>query len=201
MKRVPANSAAISNVINICSLQETHLLKLTDVESRVLFPDHIGWWESFIAVLVIVQVVYLPYVLAFDYDGGETLFYVELLVDILFCLDMILQFNVAYSIEDASTGEEEQSEFEKRLEQDEIQHLETRRKKIAVNYLQGWFSIDFLAIVPLFVTSQDGLSLTKTLRLPRLFRLLKVAKVFRALRSNSKLRRFLLYSKYTSAFR
>ena len=170
----------------------------------MLLPRHIAWWESFIAFLVILQVIFLPYILAFTVEGGYTLYVLEFVVDILFICDMLIQFNVAYRIEIIAqvTGESNSTaELERRLEQDQICQLETRRSYIAGHYVRTWFLIDFLAIIPIFVTSQGGLSLTKTLRLPRLFRLLKVARVVRKLKSNSKMRRFLLYSKYTSAFR
>ena len=164
--------------------RERRLYKYSVTNSRILIPPQVVFWDYFVATLVILQVLYLPYVLAFEFDGGKALFYLELIVDILFCIDMIIQFNVAYAVEDNSSTnmDEERSKFEKEMERDEIVHLETGRKKIALNYLQGWFIIDFLAIVPLFVTSQAGLSLTKTLRLPRIFRLLNVARVFNSLR-------------------
>jgi len=94
---------------------------------------------------------------------------------------------------------------------------ETRRAEIAKNYLRSWFLIDFLAVLPLVyqignstiggeklfpetdTTSFAGFA--KSLRVQRLLRLLKVARVLQTFRANNKLRRFLLYSKYTSLFK
>lgn len=72
------------------------LEKYTNPNSNVLLPRHISWWESFIAFLVIVQVIFLPYILAFTDGGGQDFQNVEFVVDILFCVDMLIQFNVAY---------------------------------------------------------------------------------------------------------
>ena len=94
---------------------------------------------------------------------------------------------------------------------------ETRRKEIAMNYLRGWFIIDFLAVLPLVfhifkvIIRNDQLfpetdttsfaGFAKSLRVPRLLRLLKFARVLQTFRANNKLRRFFLYSKYTNLFK
>lgn len=54
--------------------------------------------------------------------------YVDWIIDIIFIMDLFINFITAY---------------EKR---DGLQ--ETRIKKIAKNYLRGWFIIDFLACIP-----------------------------------------------------
>ena len=54
--------------------------------------------------------------------------YVDWIIDIIFIMDLFINFITAY---------------EKR---DGLQ--ETRIKKIAINYLRGWFIIDFLACIP-----------------------------------------------------
>jgi len=178
-------------------------VKFTREGYKFLFkPSDISKWESFVAVLVVIQMLVTPYLICFNVQLGDVFTVIELAVDILFCLDILIQFNVAYEL----SGDEQYARLgkdvaeEQSLGADSTKYYETRRKNVIIHYLKGWFFIDFLAIIPLF-TNQGQLSLTKTLRLPRLFRLLKVARVFRSLRSNGKLRRFLLYSKYTSAFR
>lgn len=54
--------------------------------------------------------------------------YVDWIIDIIFIMDLFINFITAY---------------EKR---DGLQ--ETRIKKIAINYIRGWFIIDFLACIP-----------------------------------------------------
>lgn len=61
-------------------------------------------------------------------------------IDILFGLDILVNFNLAYENEDFVTIDD--------------------RSKIAKEYLKGWFAIDFLAIVPFdivlqFIASED----------------------------------------------
>ena len=54
--------------------------------------------------------------------------HVDSIIDIIFIMDLFINFITAY---------------EKR---DGLQ--ETRIKKIAINYIRGWFIIDFLACIP-----------------------------------------------------
>ena len=54
--------------------------------------------------------------------------YVDWIIDIIFIMDLFINFITAY---------------EKR---DGLQ--ETRIKKIAIHYIRGWFIIDFLACIP-----------------------------------------------------
>jgi hypothetical protein len=177
--------------------------RYSDPKSRVLLPRDTGSWESFVALLVVLEVIYLPAQLSFELEMGTLLDTVTLVTDCVFVLDILCNFNLAYQVRSHFEDEEDTDDIH--VTADEIVKLETRRNFIVMNYLKGWFVIDFLAILPLLLkavlTDVGGLSLTKALRVPRLFRLLKVARIFRSLRSNNELRRFLLYSKYTSIFR
>lgn len=187
-----------SNIVP--STKKNNIVTTREGYRYVFLPADIARWESFVAMLVSIQMLLLPYLVSFDVNLGETFQMVEFVVDIVFCVDLVLQFNVAYEIFGLE-GLGSVSIEHRTMGVDATKFYETRRRMISMNYLRGWFFVDFIAIIPLLLKSQTELSLTKTLRLPRLFRLLKVARVFRSLKSNSKLRRFLLYSKYTSAFR
>ena len=94
----------------------------------------------------------------------------ELLVDILFCIDVVLNFRTSY-IKD--NGMEEQNAW-----------------KVAKNYLFGFFSIDFVSSVPFdrIVQNQENLGnlqASKTLKAGRILkvsRVLKIAKLLRLFR-------------------
>ena len=71
----------------------------------------------------------VPYRTIFIEDEGTSfLFYFDMFVDLLYFIDLILNFLMAY--EDAD------------------KKLEVRLKKIASNYLQSWFFLDFLSCIP-----------------------------------------------------
>ncbi len=197
----------VNHLVEKAARSGTIIEKYSDPHTKVILPRQVGNWEGGVAILVVVQVLILPYIIAFDPPTGVWYDAMELCVDIVFVIDMLIQLNLAYKTDHFKDTESTISDEEDYLIFDEVIKLETRRKYILRHYIWGWFTIDFLAIVPLFLTvggyggTGQSLGLAKTLRFPRLFRLLKVARVFRNLRSNSKLRRFLLYSKYTSVFR
>ena len=58
-------------------------------------------------------------------------------------------------------------------------------KKIAINYLQGWFVIDFVSIFPFywFIPSGSLTKLFRIFRIPRLVKLIDVGRVKNILRS------------------
>jgi len=85
-------------------------------------------------------------------------------VDAFFLKDLIMNFMTAYFTENRV--------------------LVKDREMIMNNYLRGWFTIDFLSIVPYdtigSAIESDLLNELKSLRLFRLMRLLKLFRVLRA---------------------
>jgi len=83
---------------------------------------------------VIYTAVFTPYVAAFllnekDYpDSDSRLFYIDLLVDIMFIIDIVINFRTTYVSEN-----------------DEVVSAPS---KIAVHYFRGWFIIDLVAAIP-----------------------------------------------------
>ena len=144
----------------------------SDSNIKVLLPRQIGTWESFVAILVSAQVIYLPAQLAFAWDLGDSFGMLEIGVDLIFVADIFMNFNLAYRVKEHFDDEEPGEDAE--ISADEINKLETRRNRIFWHYVKGWFVIDFLAIIPLLLsaafTDLDGLSFSKALRVPRLFR-------------------------------
>jgi hypothetical protein len=85
-------------------------------------------WDIYVTVILITTCVYTPYAISFDFNS-PTMFFVDKFIDVCFFIDMLIMFNTVYSNEDY-----------KRIED---------RCDIAKNYINGWFLVDFLAIIPI----------------------------------------------------
>ena len=98
-------------------------------ESRIKFG-----WDIFVSILLVTSCFVTPLELCYKYEH-PAYYFCSYLIDILFFIDMIVIFNTAFTNEDFETIED--------------------RKEIAFNYIQGWFWIDLLAILPfqVFITS------------------------------------------------
>ena len=102
-------------------------------------------------------------------DNTSPFFYLDMLVDILYFTDLILNFLMAY--EDAD------------------KKLETRLKKIAANYFKSWFFLDLVSCIPFQylkvddMSSEDGFgNLGKILKLPRMYKMIKILRLFKLVR-------------------
>ena len=83
-------------------------------------------------------------------------------IDILFLIDIMVNFNLATYNEDMDVVED--------------------RVELAKNYLTGWFAIDLIAIIPFdLLTDSGGESnrLVRMARLGRIYRILKLVKLVR----------------------
>jgi hypothetical protein len=109
-----------------------------------------------LSILIFIAFV-TPYRVAFvEYDEGGWLIF-QYVVNVIFTLDIFINFITAYF--------------------DQEDNLVLDRKKIALHYLKTWFFIDFLAVFPLSsILSSDVGSLSRLAKLPRLYRLIKIAK-------------------------
>lgn len=81
----------------------------------------------------------------------------DMIFDIFFILDIFVNFVSAYY--------------------DEKNILITEKKHIYKHYIKGWFIIDALSIIPIFINSVNNLKLFRLLRLPRIYKLQKIIKV------------------------
>ena len=99
-----------------------------------------------------------PYRIAFYEVDSITWIVIDALVDFIFAVDIFLNFFTAYF--------------------DLDDELVVSRCAIAKNYITGWFFIDFVSIFPvnLILQTKDYSSLTRIARLPKLYRLIKMAK-------------------------
>lgn len=112
---------------------------------------------------------WVPFSICFNDNETETSNSIDVTVDLLFFLDILINFISAY--EDEATG---------------LPIISL--KKIALNYTTGWFLIDLLAVLPvkLFESALEGdgaqLKLARLARLPRLYRLLRILRMLKMLR-------------------
>ena len=85
-------------------------------------------WDLFITTFLLFTAVVTPYRLAF-YDLDDTTWIViDTIVDFGFSIDIILNFFMAYY--------------------DDSEDIVDNRKRVALNYLKGWFIVDILSIIP-----------------------------------------------------
>lgn len=125
-------------------------------------------WNLIVFFLLMYTATLVPYRTIFiDSEEKFTfLFYFDALVDLLYFVDLILNFFMAY--EDAD------------------KKLETRLKKIAINYLHSWFFLDFLSCIPFQYIEVDDESsvgnLGKIMKLPRMYKLIKILRLFKLVR-------------------
>jgi len=128
------------------------------------------FWDLMTMVLLIYVAIFTPIRIGYEEDAEGSMKDFELFVDILFCVDVVLNFRTSY-IKD--NGMEEQNWW-----------------KVAKNYLGGFFFIDFVSSVPFdrILENQEGLEnlqASKTLKAGRILkvsRVLKIAKLLRLFR-------------------
>ncbi|KAM6164566.1 voltage-gated inwardly rectifying potassium channel KCNH6 isoform 2-T2 [Rhynchocyon petersi] len=141
-------------------------------------------WDWLILLLVIYTAVFTPYSAAFllsDQDESRRgdcsytcspLTVVDLIVDIMFVVDIIINFRTTY----VNTNDE----------------VVSHPRRIAVHYFKGWFLIDMVAAIPFdLLIFRSGSDETTTL-----IGLLKTARLLRLVRVARKLDR---YSEYGAA--
>jgi len=136
-------------------------------------------WTPLVVLLLLYTATMMPYLIVFfdfdDTDWSNPWVILQLVVDMLFWMDLLFNMVSAYYNEEGILVKEP--------------------KAIFVNYFKGWFFIDLIACLPfnyigdaLIGTGTGKLHLVRLSRLPRLYRLIKItkiAKVFRFLSNDS----------------
>eukprot|EP00931_Biecheleriopsis_adriatica_P007435 TRINITY_DN108714_c0_g1_i1.p1 TRINITY_DN108714_c0_g1~~TRINITY_DN108714_c0_g1_i1.p1 ORF type:complete len:714 (-),score=104.88 TRINITY_DN108714_c0_g1_i1:76-2217(-) len=118
---------------------------------------------AFVALVTPIQVGIM------DLEEMDGLFVVSLCVDVIFLVDICLQFFTMYPMKKARGIE-----------------MEHRLHKIVVHYLTTWFPLDFITILPFDLISLslriDALSQMNSLKILRLLRLLKLMRILKTSR-------------------
>lgn len=120
-------------------------------------------------IFVLYSVVTLPYYIGFDVKVSAEEHNVEILITILFGIDIILNFNTAYIDRDT-------------------EKLVVRRRAIAKQYLRGWFWVDILATIPFDSILQslfDEHRKFALVRIIRVFRLIRLVKLYETVTRSS----------------
>ena len=146
-------------------------------------------WDWFIILLVVYNSIFIPLDIAFkhhfspDSQAGQAIFAFDIVVDILFGVDILLSFRT--ELYDHHGGYIKDS------------------KLLAEHYLKTWFAIDLIAVIPVEEIAQafaqvndqniGSIALLKTVRLLRIGRLMKK---FEKLAAANVLRIFNLMASY-----
>lgn len=109
-------------------------------------------WNYFIIFLVFYVSIILPFELGFGIPQKRWYIIIGYSIDILFTIDMFLNFVVTY-------------------QDPETHFFVNNYKKVFLKYLKGWFIIDFLSIFPFELIINN--KLLKSIRLLRINKLLK----------------------------
>lgn len=132
-------------------------------------PDNLfkQFWNLVILVLLFYVFIATPWIIAFEeVQRGDSLFYFELSVDLLFLCDVLITLNSAY--------------FQGKT-------LVTSRCQILKNYATGLLFIDIIAIFPFWVFEGEGggnssNSLIRVIRITKVTRVFRASKLLRVLR-------------------
>ena len=84
-------------------------------------------WDLFITIILIFTCISTPYLISFE---GDSAFWrlLNIIIDSFFIIDIVFSFNTAYYDEDFVCIDS--------------------RKIIACKYMQSWFLVDIVAIIP-----------------------------------------------------
>jgi hypothetical protein len=121
-------------------------------------------WDMFMGCLIVISVIIVPYRIGFDVPD-EPWLVVDWMTDILFALDITMNFRTAY--------------------ENDLIILVTVPSMIRGKYLKTWFLVDFFATVPIdkimkaVASGGDGLRSLKLIRVLRLIRLLKLVRLLK----------------------
>ena len=122
-------------------------------------------WDTVVIAAIVYSAITIPLSLLFIDQRFDDLLTFDIIVVILFLIDIFIHFNSSYF---------------------ESYHEIFDRKKIVKNYLKTWFIIDFLSVFPfeyvyLLFYSENGVDpeTLKQFRMIRVLRLLRLSQLFR----------------------
>jgi hypothetical protein len=142
-----------------------------DLRRAVIAHDHPyrTAWDALITCFIIYTAIAIPFYIGFDVPLSPTAQGIEILITVLFGLDMLLNFNTSYV-----DGETEK--------------VVVRRRQIAQHYLQTWFVVDFISTFPFDAVLQlhhaataDSSSTWAAIRLVRVLRLVRLGRLYHAM--------------------
>jgi len=143
---------------------------------------HLGVWDTLTAISLVVTAALTPYEAAFLSPGIVWLFWLNRLIDMLFAVDIVVQFFTMYPKDTRGsepTGAQKEGSF-----------WVSDPWQIARHYLTGWFCIDvastsvcaFDIIAFIDVDAGSDYVRVKVLRVMRVLRLAKLLRLLRGMR-------------------
>ena len=135
---------------------------------------HLAKFQSIVVLCLVWVALFLPVDVCFDVSGTGTSFedrpktpddvnafeVMERIIDVLFWVDLCLNFCVGYWIDH--------------------KHIEFGRSKVASRYVRSWFLVDLVACLSSLTDSLAAAA--KLARLPRLLRLMRLMRLLRLLK-------------------
>ena len=134
----------------------------------VIMPENAykSIWNLLISYIIIYCSIFGPYQFAFINKENKTDKIIEILFEIIFTIDIILNFFSAFI--------------------DKEDNIIKNHKKIIYNYLTGWFIIDVISALPFHFLINDSNhvynTIARLIRLPRILSLIRLFKLIRMVR-------------------
>ncbi|KDO18782.1 hypothetical protein SPRG_14918 [Saprolegnia parasitica CBS 223.65] len=146
-------------------------------------------WRSLILLLLLYEAVHIPFAIAIDPDLRGTPWQVfHYVVDVLFALDVLVTFNIAYYEQDPRDEQRTLTLKYSSSISAKDKYLVRSRSRIACHYAQSWLLLDLLAVIPIDLIEtllhvrmadiQDAV-LLKATRIPRVLGILRLAKALK----------------------
>lgn len=151
--------------------QEIELTEETEgcLLQRYIIPPNFRWklrWDILVGILIIYSVLIIPWRISFDIEPELVATVVDVLVDVIFGIDLVICFRTAFVDADGT--------------------IDTVTWHIGRRYLRTWFTFDLLSTFPVdrfveAITGQGGAEARalKMIRMVRLIRLLKLARMLK----------------------
>lgn len=151
--------------------QEIELTEETEgcLLQRYIIPPNFRWklrWDILVGILIIYSVLIIPWCISFDIEPELVATVVDVLVDVIFGIDLVMCFRTAFVDADGT--------------------IDTVTWHIGRRYLRTWFTFDLLSTFPVdrfveAITGQGGAEARalKMIRMVRLIRLLKLARMLK----------------------
>ena len=176
--RLPRSSLTPTRSLDSRTRAENLRLRINSTKSRCLVDPrtskHLPTWDGVTTLAIMFTAFVTPYEVSFlpsATSADDGLFLVNRFIDLIFIVDMLLAFRLIYSTGDAWI-------------------VEPRR--IATNYLRGWFAIDIVSVgvssvdILAIMSASDsaGASSLNSLRILRALRAVRLIKLVRLLRAS-----------------
>jgi len=130
-------------------------------------------WDIIVILALGVTAVVLPFEVALLTQTTMALRWFNIIVDTIFAVDIVVTFNVAYSVVHSMSKDS----YERAPLKIAKQYMAF---PFSQNFTAGWFWPDVLTVIPweMFYAEGEPLHLIRILRLIRMFRLIRVVKLF-----------------------